>query len=83
MAFDVRSVVEEGGTVTVTGMPFETGREVDVRVEPRPERGEQSAAEVVADLRAMARWLKERRPDMPVLSDEAMSRESICEDDGL
>lgn len=83
MGFDGRSVVEEGGRVTVTGVPFEPGREVSVRVEPREEWVPASGAEVVADLDRLARGLKERHPDMPVLSDEAMSRESIYEDDGL
>lgn len=83
MAFEGPSVVEEGGTVTVTGTPYEPGRKVDVSVRPREEWVQAPAAEVVADLRAMARWLKEKYPDTPPLSDEAMSRESMYEDDGL
>ena len=82
MAFDGRSVVDEGRRVTVT-VPYEPGSEVDVRVEPRSVAAAQSAAEVVADLRRLARWLKEKYPNTPPLSDGAMSRESIYEDDGL
>ena len=82
MAFDGRSVVDEGRQVTVT-VPYEPGSDVDVRVEPHTEPVRQSAAEIVAGLRELARWLKEKYPDAPLLSDEDISRESIYADAGL
>ena len=82
MAFDGRSVVEEGGRVTVT-VPYEPGSEVDVRVEPHATVGRQSGAEVLAWLDEMAQWLHAKYPNAPLLSDEDISRESIYEADGL
>lgn len=83
MGFDGEVVVEEGGRVTLTGLPYEAGRTVRFHFETPEEANARAAAETGDALDKLAEYLHEKYPKMPVLSDEALSRESIYEDCGI
>lgn len=77
---ELQAVVGKGGRIVVEESPFEEGQRVDLHAELRLGSGRRTAADVVASLDELALWLKAQRPNAPLLSDEALSRESIYED---
>lgn len=80
-------VVESGGHIATVDLPFTEGEKVAVvvwpseaPVEPKLPRTPEERIDAFNEYIA---GLAERHPNLPVLSDEAVSRDAIYEDRGL
>jgi hypothetical protein len=86
--FKTDGIVTDEGSIHTANLPFEKGQKVELVVWSKSEPDELSTPEEIsrrlAGLEELDRWFKANRPkDLPRLSDEAISRESIYEDRGL
>ena len=88
MGFDAQAVVEEGGRVTIIGVPYEVGRRVGVQVslahgtEDAQEPSELPAEKWIEAFHKSLGEIHARHPNTPVLTEDAMSRDSIYADQG-
>ena len=80
--FETEAVVDAEGHIEADGLPFKEGQKVRLIVWAAPESDPHAASVVAERLKAYDEhlaWTKEHLRNLPVLSDEGMSRESIYE----
>ncbi len=83
MVVNTRGVIGANRHIVAEEMPFAEGQAVEIAVWARDAASAPPSLDRFAELRELARYLKEKYPDTPLLTNEQIGRATIYEDDPL